>query len=67
MFGKVRWFNADKGFGFIDRGDGKDIFVHYSQIQEEGYKTLEEGQAVEFEIFQSERGLQAKNVVKCSQ
>ena len=53
MFGKVRWFNADKGFGFIDRGDGKDIFVHYSQIQEEGYKTLEEGQAVEFEIFQS--------------
>ena len=67
MTGKVRWFNADKGFGFIDRGDGKDIFVHYSQIQEEGYKTLEEGKSVEFEIFQSDRGLQAKNVVKCSQ
>lgn len=66
MVGKVRWFNADKGFGFIDRGDGKDIFVHYSQIQEDGYKTLEEGQSVEFEIFQSERGLQAKNVIKCT-
>ena len=66
MVGKVRWFNADKGFGFIDRGDGKDIFVHYSQIQEDGYKTLEEGQSVEFEIFQSDRGLQAKNVIKCT-
>ena len=67
MQGKVRWFNPEKGFGFIDRGDGKDIFVHFSQIQEEGYKTLEEGQEVEFEVFLSERGLQAKNVVKCSQ
>lgn len=67
MQGKVRWFNPEKGFGFIDRGDGKDIFVHFSQIQEEGYKTLEEGQKVEFEVFMSERGLQAKNVVKCSQ
>lgn len=67
MQGKVRWFNPEKGFGFIDRGDGKDIFVHYSQIQEEGYKTLEEGQEVEFEVFLSDRGLQARNVVKCSQ
>ncbi len=67
MQGKVRWFNPEKGFGFIDRGDGKDIFVHFSQIQEEGYKTLEEGQEVEFEVFMSDRGLQAKNVVKCSQ
>ena len=47
--GKVRWFNAEKGFGFIDRGDGKDIFVHYSQIQLDGYKTLLEGEDVEFE------------------
>ena len=67
MQGKVRWFNPEKGFGFIDRGDGKDIFVHFSQIQEEGYKTLEEGQEVEFEVFLSDRGLQARNVVKCSQ
>ena len=64
MQGKVRWFNPEKGFGFIDRGDGKDIFVHFSQIQEEGYKTLEEGQEVEFEVFMSDRGLQAKNVTK---
>ena len=48
--GKVRWFNAEKGFGFIDRGDGKDIFVHYSQIQLDGYKTLLEGEDVEFDL-----------------
>ncbi len=62
--GKVKWFNAEKGFGFIDRGDGIDIFVHYSQINDSGYKTLEEGQAVEFELSTSERGLQARNVSK---
>lgn len=62
--GKVRWFNAEKGFGFIDRGDGKDIFVHYSQIQLDGYKTLLEGEDVEFDLLETERGLQAKNVVK---
>ena len=62
--GKVRWFNAEKGFGFIDRGDGKDIFVHYSQIQLEGYKTLLEGEDVEFDLLETERGLQAKNVTK---
>lgn len=62
--GKVKWFNAEKGFGFIDRGDGVDIFVHYTQINDAGYKTLEEGQAVEFELSTTERGFQAKNVSK---
>ena len=66
MQGKVRWFNPEKGFGFIDRGDGKDIFVHFSQIQLEGYKTLLEGEDVEFDLLETERGLQAKNVVKVS-
>ena len=64
MQGKVKWFNAEKGFGFIDRGEGKDIFVHYSQIVQDGYKSLAEGDAVEFELYQSDRGLQAKNVTK---
>lgn len=64
MQGKVKWFNPEKGFGFIDRGEGKDIFVHYSQILEEGYKSLNEGEEVEFELYQSERGMQAKHVVK---
>ena len=48
MVGKVKWFNADKGYGFINRGEGEDIFVHYSQIMEEGYRSLEEGQEVLF-------------------
>ncbi|MBE6123995.1 MAG: cold shock domain-containing protein [Erysipelotrichaceae bacterium] len=64
MVGKVKWFNAEKGFGFINRGEGADIFVHYSQIDQEGYKSLDEGQEVEFDLIQSERGLQARNVVK---
>lgn len=64
MQGKVKWFNSEKGFGFIERQEGKDIFVHYSQIVQEGYKSLNEGEEVEFEVFQSDRGLQAKNVVK---
>ena len=64
--GKVKWFNAEKGFGFINRGEGADIFVHYSQIMENGYRSLEEGQSVEFELFETERGLQARNVVKIS-
>ncbi|MBS5115938.1 MAG: cold shock domain-containing protein [Erysipelotrichaceae bacterium] len=64
MQGKVKWFNSEKGFGFIAREEGKDIFVHYSQIVQDGYKTLNEGELVEFEIFQSDRGLQAKNVVR---
>lgn len=66
MLGKVKWFNAEKGFGFINRGEGADIFVHYSQIMENSYRSLEEGQSVEFELFETERGLQARNVVKIS-
>ncbi|AOV06594.1 cold-shock protein [Sporosarcina ureilytica] len=62
--GKVKWFNAEKGFGFIEREDGDDVFVHFSAIQGEGFKTLEEGQDVTFEIEQGERGLQASNVEK---
>ena len=62
--GKVKWFNAEKGFGFIEREDEKDVFVHYSAIQTDGFKTLDEGQAVEFEIITSDRGPQAANVNK---
>ena len=62
MTGNVKWFNAEKGFGFIRTEEEKDIFVHYSQIVQDGYKSLNEGEAVRFEIFESEKGLQAKNV-----
>lgn len=62
--GVVKWFNAEKGYGFIQVEDGDDVFVHYSAIQEEGFKTLEEGQNVTFEIVQGDRGPQAANVVK---
>ena len=64
MTGKVKWFNAEKGFGFIEVEGGSDVFVHFSAIQQEGYKSLEEGQAVEFEIVEGARGPQAANVVK---
>ncbi len=64
MVGKVKWFNAEKGFGFIEREEGDDIFVHFTAIQGEGFKTLEEGQEVEFEIVEGNRGPQAANVVK---
>ncbi|MFS0675010.1 MULTISPECIES: cold shock domain-containing protein [Ornithinibacillus] len=64
MTGKVKWFNAEKGFGFIEREDGDDVFVHFSAIQSEGFKTLEEGQDVEFEIVEGNRGPQAANVTK---
>lgn len=64
MVGKVKWFNSEKGFGFIEREGGDDVFVHYSAIQGEGYKTLEEGQDVEFEVVQGNRGPQAANVVR---
>lgn len=64
MRGKVKWFNAEKGYGFIEREDGDDVFVHFSAIQQEGFKTLEDGQDVEFEIVEGERGPQAANVVK---
>ncbi|KGX91245.1 cold-shock protein [Pontibacillus marinus] len=62
--GTVKWFNADKGFGFIEVEGGDDVFVHFSAINEEGFKTLEEGQAVSFEIEQGNRGPQAANVEK---
>ena len=62
--GKVKWFNAEKGYGFITMEDGTDVFVHYSVIQDEGFKTLDEGQSVEFDINDSDRGPQAANVVK---
>jgi CspA family cold shock protein len=61
--GTVKWFNAAKGFGFIQRQSGEDVFVHFSAIQSEGYKSLNEGQAVEFEVKQGPKGLQAENVV----
>lgn len=65
--GKVKWFNESKGYGFIEPdGGGRDVFVHYSAIQGEGYKTLSEGQQVEFEITQGEKGPQAANVMKTS-
>ncbi|MBY0121311.1 cold-shock protein [Bacillus sp. S/N-304-OC-R1] len=62
--GKVKWFNAEKGFGFIESSEGQDVFVHFSAIQSEGFKTLEEGQAVTFEIVEGNRGPQASNVNK---
>ncbi len=61
--GKVKWFDGKKGYGFIERDDGDDVFVHFSAIQQEGFKNLEEGQEVEFEIVEGDRGLQAENVV----
>ena len=62
--GTVKWFNGGKGFGFIERAEGADVFVHFSAIQEEGFKTLTEGQRVEFEITQGPKGPQAANVRK---
>lgn len=64
MHGKVKWFSAEKGYGFIEREDGGDVFVHFSAIQEEGFKSLTEGQEVYFEIVDGARGPQAANVVK---
>jgi cold shock protein len=64
MNGKVKWFNAEKGFGFIEREGGEDVFVHFSAIQGDGFKTLDEGQNVEFDIVEGPRGPQAANVVK---
>lgn len=60
--GTVKWFNAAKGYGFIQRQSGEDVFVHFSAIEAEGYKTLNEGQAVEFEVKQGSKGLQAERV-----
>jgi cold shock protein len=64
MQGKVKWFNAEKGYGFIETEQGGDVFVHFSAIQSEGFKTLEEGQSVEFDIVEGARGPQAANVNK---
>ena len=61
---RVKWFNDRKGFGFIERDDGPDVFVHFSVIQGEGFKSLAEGEAVEFEIVEDQKGLRAVNVVK---
>lgn len=62
--GEVKWFNSAKGFGFLGRSDGPDVFVHYSSIQLDGYKSLKEGDQVEFDIIQGTQGLQADNVTR---
>ncbi len=62
--GKVKWFNRTKGFGFIEREGGDDVFVHFSAIEQEGFKALNEGDEVEFEVIQGEKGPQAANVKK---
>ncbi|MGI5823402.1 MAG: cold shock domain-containing protein [Firmicutes bacterium] len=64
MQGRVKWFNAEKGYGFIESEEGGDVFVHFSAIQGEGFKTLEEGEEVTFDVVQGNRGLQAENVVR---
>ena len=64
--GTVKWFNAEKGYGFISNDEGgEDVFVHFSAIQGEGFKTLDEGQAVTYDLTEGARGMQASNVVKC--
>jgi CspA family cold shock protein len=62
MLGNVKWFSDEKGFGFISREDGEDVFVHHTAIQSEGFRSLAEGQAVEFDVQQGPKGLQAANV-----
>ena len=63
MKGTVKWFNAEKGFGFITTEEGNDVFAHFSQIQNDGFKSLDEGQEVEFDVVEGEKGLQAENIV----
>ena len=64
--GKVKWFNDSKGFGFIERKDGGEIFVHWSAIQIEGYKTLNQGQDVQFDVYEGQKGPEAQNVIRIS-
>lgn len=64
MIGTVKWFNSEKGFGFISKEDGKDVFAHFSQIQSDGFKSLEEGEKVSFDIEKGARGEQAANIVR---
>jgi len=64
LIGTVKWFNPDKGYGFIESDEGGDVFVHFSAIQGEGFKTLDEGQRVEYELVEGNRGPQAANVVR---
>ena len=64
MKGKVKWFNTEKGYGFISDENGQDVFVHYSHILQDGYKTLTEGEEVNFDVVESEKGIQARNVEK---
>ncbi len=63
MTGKVKWFNSNKGWGYITCEDGKDVFAHFSQIQKDGYKSLEENQSVEFDVVEDEKGFHAENIV----
>ncbi len=65
--GRVKWFNNSKGYGFIERSQGGDVFVHHTAIQAEGYRTLEEGQSVEFTVVQGPKGLQAQEVTKADE
>ncbi len=63
MNGTVKWFNAEKGYGFVTTEDGEDVFAHFTQIQKDGFRTLEEGQAVSFDIVDGQKGKQAENIV----
>ncbi|HPJ23465.1 MAG TPA: cold-shock protein [Bacillota bacterium] len=63
MTGKVKWFNAEKGYGFITAEDGKEYFAHFSQIQKDGFKSLEEGETVSFDVTEGQKGFQASNIV----
>jgi len=63
VLGKVKWFSKQKGYGFIEQDNGEDLFVHFQSVVAEGFRTLEEGQNVEFDVIQGERGVQASNVI----
>jgi len=65
--GTVKWFDAKKGYGFINREDGEDVFIHYSSIQGDGYRVLEDGQKVEFEVVQGRKGMEATNLTKVTE